>query len=85
MCIFSYYQNFNKNRLILLNSILILFLVLFFFSSESLNLYVIFELAVLPIFMIIIGWGYQTERLEARIRLLFYTIVASLPLLGIYL
>jgi NADH-ubiquinone oxidoreductase chain 4 len=69
----------------LLNSGLIIILVLFFFSSESLNLYVIFELAVLPIFIIVIGWGYQTERLEASIRLLFYTIVASLPLLGIYL
>lgn len=62
-----------------------MFLTLFFFSSESLNLYVIFELAVLPIFIIIIGWGYQTERLEARLRLFFYTIRASLPLLGIYL
>jgi len=35
--------------------------------------------------MIIIGWGYQTERLEASLRLLFYTVTASLPLLGIYL
>lgn len=61
------------------------FLVLFFFSSESLNLYIIFELAVLPIFIIIIGWGYQTERIEARLSLLFYTITASLPLLGVYL
>jgi NADH-ubiquinone oxidoreductase chain 4 len=83
MCL--YYQNTNKNSLTLLNLSLIIFLVIFFFSSESLNLYVIFELSVLPIFIIIIGWGYQTERLEARLRLLFYTITASLPLLGIYL
>lgn len=85
MCIYGYFQNRNKNNLLILNTILIIVLLLFFFSSEVLNLYVIFELAVLPIFMIIIGWGYQTERLEARLRLLFYTIVASLPLLGTYL
>jgi NADH-ubiquinone oxidoreductase chain 4 len=85
ICICHYYQQTNKNNLIILNLILILFLSLFFFSSESLNLYVIFELAVLPIFIIIIGWGYQTERIEARLRLFFYTIRASLPLLGIYL
>lgn len=85
ICIYNYYQSRNKNNLTILNISLILFLVLFFFSSESLNLYIIFELAVLPIFIIIIGWGYQTERLEARLRLLFYTITASLPLLGVYL
>ena len=64
---------------------LIMFLVIFFFSSESFNLYVMFELSVLPIFIIIVGWGYQTERLEASLSLLFYTIAASLPLLGVYL
>jgi len=85
ICVSSYYQNDNKNSLIMLNITLILFLIMFFFSSETLNLYIIFELAVLPIFMIIIGWGYQTERLEASLRLLFYTVTASLPLLGIYL
>lgn len=85
ICIYNYYNYINKNRLIILNLSLLIFLVIFFFSSESLNLYVIFELAVLPIFVIIVGWGYQTERLEARISLLFYTIAASLPLLGIYL
>ncbi len=85
MCSYTYYQSINKNNLLVLNLRLMVFLVLFFFSSESLNLYIIFELAVLPIFIIIIGWGYQTERIEARLSLLFYTITASLPLLGVYL
>lgn len=85
ICAYRYFEQSNKNRLVLLIISLMLFLIIFFFSSESLNLYIIFELAVLPIFIIIIGWGYQSERLEARLRLLFYTITASLPLLGIYL
>lgn len=85
MCIYRYYQSINKNSLVMLNLMLIMFLVIFFFSSESFNLYVMFELSVLPIFIIIVGWGYQTERLEASLSLLFYTIAASLPLLGVYL
>ena len=50
MCIYRYYQNINKNSLVMLNLMLIMFLVIFFFSSESFNLYVMFELSVLPIF-----------------------------------
>lgn len=48
-------------------------------------LYIIFELSVIPIFVIIIGWGYQRERINASLRLIFYTITASLPLLGAFI
>lgn len=85
ICMRPYYQLKSKNGLFILNLRIIIFLLIFFLSSESFNLYIIFELSVLPIFSIIIGWGYQTERLEARLSLIFYTIRASLPLLGIYL
>ena len=30
---------------------------------------------------LILGWGYQPERVQAGIYLLFYTLLASLPLL----
>lgn len=40
-----------------------------------------FEWSLIPIFFIIIGWGYQPERLKARLALFFYTLFASLPLL----
>jgi NADH-ubiquinone oxidoreductase chain 4 len=30
---------------------------------------------------LILGWGYQTERVQAGIYLLFYNLLASLPLL----
>ena len=63
--------------------IFVLRLALFrFFSLDKfLKIYISFELSVLPIFIIIIGWGYQRERLNARLRLLFYTLSASMPLL----
>jgi NADH-ubiquinone oxidoreductase chain 4 len=66
-------------------NILLLFLIVFFLVEKLLNLYLFFELSVVPIFIIIVGWGYQTERLGARLRLIFYTISASLPLLIILL
>ena len=47
--------------------------------------YFIFETALLPIFLIILGWGYQPERLMARINLFLYTVAASLPLFLIFL
>ena len=43
--------------------------------------YFFFEWSLIPIFFIIIGWGYQPERLKARLALFFYTLFASLPLL----
>lgn len=66
-----------------------LFLVLFllsilFFTFSSLNIfifYLFFERSLIPTFFLILGWGYQPERLQAGFYLLFYTLFASLPLL----
>ena len=41
-----------------------------------------FEVSALGIFSIIIGWGYQPERISAGTTLLIYTSLASLPILG---
>jgi NADH-ubiquinone oxidoreductase chain 4 len=38
-----------------------------------------------PQFFLILGWGYQPERLQAGIYVLFYTLLASLPMfVGIF-
>lgn len=69
--------------------ILILFQSLFFFTFSTINIllfYFFFEWALVPIFLIILGFGYQPERLKASIFFLFfYTLFASLPLLLIIL
>jgi len=36
---------------------------------------------LIPTLFLILGWGYQPERFQAGIYLLFYTLLASLPLL----
>nr|YP_009171495.1 NADH dehydrogenase subunit 4 [Cyphoderris monstrosa]AJW76325.1 NADH dehydrogenase subunit 4 [Cyphoderris monstrosa] len=52
------------------------------FSSMSLfSFYLFFEGSLIPTLFLILGWGYQPERLQAGIYLLFYTLLASLPLL----
>lgn len=53
----------------------------FFFSSSAISLFINFELRLIPIFLIIIGWGYQTERLRASLAMFLYTALGSIPLL----
>lgn len=60
-------------------------LILFFSSNSLLIFYIIFEFSLLPILIIILGRGYQPERLQASFYLLIYTSFLSLPLLFIIL
>lgn len=43
-----------------------------------------FEVSLIPIFVIVLGWGYQPERLFAGKVLFLYTVFGSLPLLWTY-
>lgn len=65
--------------------LLLLTVILTFRGSSLLEFYIFFESSLIPIFFIIILWGYQPERFKARLILLFYTSIASLPLLLILL
>nr|AVJ52508.1 NADH dehydrogenase subunit 4 [Solenosthedium bilunatum] len=52
------------------------------FSCDNLLMfYIAFESSLIPTLFLILGWGYQPERLLAGYYLLFYTLFASLPLL----
>jgi len=56
------------------------------FSSNNLFIfYIWFEASLIPTIAIIIIWGYQPERVQARIYIIIYTIVASLPILFIFI
>nr|YP_009350723.1 NADH dehydrogenase subunit 4 [Silvestritermes heyeri]AQP27649.1 NADH dehydrogenase subunit 4 [Silvestritermes heyeri] len=52
-----------------------------FGSISLLSFYIFFESSLIPTLFLILGWGYQPERVQAGIYLLFYTLLASLPLL----
>jgi len=49
--------------------------------SNYLQYYFFFEASLIPTLLIILGWGYQPERLQAGLYFLFYTLFISLPLL----
>lgn len=62
----------------------VMLLVLLFLTFRRLNLiffYIYFESSLIPTLFLILGWGYQPERIQAGSYLLFYTLFASLPLL----
>jgi len=75
---------FIKNyRVLFLFNLLVLLMFLFLtFSIINLMLfYLFFELRILPVLFMIMGGGYQPERIQAGIYLLFYTLFASLPII----
>lgn len=58
-----------------------LILILAFLSRSILFFYFIFETSLIPTLFLILGWGYQPERLQAGMYIIIYTVTASLPLL----
>nr|QPO06841.1 NADH dehydrogenase subunit 4 [Anopheles sp. NFL-2015] len=80
-----YLLNNHKSLFIFMILFLLLMLVLTFSSMSIFMFYLFFEASLIPTLFLILGWGYQPERLQAGIYLLFYTLLASLPLLiGIF-
>nr|YP_010730265.1 NADH dehydrogenase subunit 4 [Ceromasia rubrifrons]WEG23080.1 NADH dehydrogenase subunit 4 [Ceromasia rubrifrons] len=82
----SIYKYNNYSNLFQINVVVLLFLLILTFSSMSLFMfYMFFESSLIPTLFLILGWGYQPERLQAGIYLLFYTMLVSLPMLiGIF-
>uniref|UniRef100_A0AB38ZFZ3 NADH-ubiquinone oxidoreductase chain 4 n=1 Tax=Bactrocera cinnabaria TaxID=3138142 RepID=A0AB38ZFZ3_9MUSC len=76
----------NYKNLFLFNILtLLIFLVLTFSSFNLFMFYLFFESSLIPTLFLILGWGYQPERLQAGVYLLFYTLLVSLPMLvGIF-
>nr|QXG19306.1 NADH dehydrogenase subunit 4 [Drosophila lowei] len=76
----------NYKNLFLLNVVILLLLLVLTFSSMNLFMfYLFFESSLIPTLFLILGWGYQPERLQAGVYLLFYTLLVSLPMLiGIF-
>nr|WKU83865.1 NADH dehydrogenase subunit 4 [Chalcosyrphus chalybeus] len=72
----------NYKNLFLFNVLMLLLLLLLTFSSMNLFMfYFFFEGSLIPTLFLILGWGYQPERLQAGMYLLFYTLLVSLPML----
>nr|YP_010463196.1 NADH dehydrogenase subunit 4 [Bochrus foveatus]UUJ37720.1 NADH dehydrogenase subunit 4 [Bochrus foveatus] len=72
---------FGMNEFCLTLILLSLFLMLSFSTTNLFMFYLWFECSMVPTLLLIFGWGYQPERLMAGMYLIFYTLVASLPML----
>nr|USH57923.1 NADH dehydrogenase subunit 4 [Batocera lineolata] len=74
------YKNYENLFLFVMVNLMISLYVAF--SSMNLFLfYLFFEISLIPTLILIIGWGYQPERIEAGIYSLFYTLLVSLPMM----
>jgi len=62
--------------------ILLIVLINCFSASNLIRFYIWFEASLIPTITLIIVWGYQPERSQARIYFILYTVIASLPILG---
>lgn len=82
----SVYKYNNYYKIFILNIIfLLLFLILAFGNNNLFIFYLFFERSLIPTLFLILGWGYQPERLQAGLYLLFYTLLVSLPIIiGIF-
>nr|ARH53800.1 NADH dehydrogenase subunit 4 [Curculio elephas] len=63
---------------------IVMLMISLFIAFSSMNFflfYLFFEVSLIPTLFLIIGWGNQPERLSAGIYLLFYTLLASLPMM----
>lgn len=74
--------NFKENPLKLSIFIIILIILIIFFTSIDLILfYLTFEISLIPTFFLIIYWGKNPERLRASFYIMIYILLISFPLL----
>nr|QOS02572.1 NADH dehydrogenase subunit 4 [Myotis bombinus] len=71
----------RKKLYITMMILLQIFLIMTFSATELIMFYILFEATLIPTLIMITRWGGQTERLNAGIYFLFYTLAGSLPLL----
>nr|YP_010946942.1 NADH dehydrogenase subunit 4 [Sigmella digitalis]WGO57699.1 NADH dehydrogenase subunit 4 [Sigmella digitalis] len=76
-----YYSGYYSSFFLLVVLFLLIMLCCTFGSLSLFSFYLFFEGSLIPTLFLILGWGYQPERLQAGIYLLFYTLLASLPML----
>nr|AHA52483.1 NADH dehydrogenase subunit 4 [Capitonius sp. QL-2013] len=74
---------FNKSKMNfwMLMILLSLILLLSFSIMNMFLFYIFFESSLIPLILLIMGWGMQIDRIQASMYMLFYTLFGSLPLL----
>nr|WJZ51325.1 NADH dehydrogenase subunit 4 [Tachyoryctes macrocephalus]WJZ51390.1 NADH dehydrogenase subunit 4 [Tachyoryctes macrocephalus] len=73
-------MNYKKTYISMLILLQIL-LIMTFTTTDLMLFYILFEATLIPTLIIITRWGNQTERLNAGLYFIFYTLIGSIPLL----
>nr|YP_009000433.1 NADH dehydrogenase subunit 4 [Otobius megnini]AHF21634.1 NADH dehydrogenase subunit 4 [Otobius megnini]AIZ58590.1 NADH dehydrogenase subunit 4 [Otobius megnini]UYB78413.1 NADH dehydrogenase subunit 4 [Otobius megnini] len=71
---------FFKKSFLVYVIMMINMLIFCFGLVNFMGFYLFFESVLIPIMMMVFGWGVQPERLQAGLYMLFYTLAGSLPL-----
>ena len=71
----------NPKKFLIYIFFLAFILIEAYITPSSIMFYIIFEGSLIPTLLLVLGWGYQPERLQAGNYLIIYTITASLPLI----
>lgn len=78
---FSIIEKIKRRVYLFLINFLLFSLIISFCTNNLFIFYFFFECSLIPTLLIIMGWGFQPERLQASVYFLFYTLFGSLPLL----
>nr|YP_003204690.1 NADH dehydrogenase subunit 4 [Evania appendigaster]ACL36007.1 NADH dehydrogenase subunit 4 [Evania appendigaster] len=70
-------------RLVYLMLILLSLLIGFFFSLNLMVFYLFFEMSLLPMFLMVMGWGGSELRYQAGLSMMVYAFFSSLPFFGL--
>jgi len=83
ICILSSWNSikFLLKEFIILLFLTLLFLVILFTVLELLSFYILFEIILIPVFLIIGIWGSREEKIEASFYFFFYTFTGSFLML----
>ena len=74
-----------RGNLIIIYILILFILTLCFMMEDFFGFYLMFEIVLIPTLVLVVGWGYQPERLGAGLYILFYTVFFSIPLFLIIL
>lgn len=74
----------KSKPLLILSEALVLVCVFFFVPVNVIIIYMFFELSIVPILVMILGYGSQIEKINSAYYLIFYAAFCSFPFLFVY-
>lgn len=83
ICVLLSYYTIKSNINLFLILLFCLFIIItgIFITENLLLFYILFEASLIPMFLLVIGWGSRQEKTRAAYYLFFYTFISSILML----